>query len=284
MRLVLLLLCCAIANAAYVRLAATRMHLAPVSASARAISLAPRAEHTQCRASVLLMAAAEADGKGDGGAAAEEAEAATEGTADAVEETATAETSASPSAAAKEEEEEEDLLSSAAFLAQKINVLEKELAEIEEKTTAVSSSIGESRDEWLSKRERLATDFDNFKARHTNMTRAAQVDAKVKLITDLLPMLDNFDRARNAIKPEGDAQMALNETYMKMLADLYSSLESQGLQKIPTVGEEFDYNLHMAIQQMPSDEYAEGIVSAELQPGFLFSGKLVRAAYVTVAA
>lgn len=50
------------------------------------------------------------------------------------------------------------------------------------------------------------------------------------------------------------------------------------------VGQEFDYNLHMALQQVPSDEYDEGIVSAEMQPGYMCKGSLVRAAYVMVSA
>merc|ERR1712083_510801 len=111
----------------------------------------------------------------------------------------------------------------------------------------------------------------------------AQVDAKVKLLTELLPILDNFDRARTAINPEGEVQEALDAEYKQMLASLMSSLQSQGLEKIATVGEEFDYNIHMAIQQVPSDEYNEGVVSGELQSGYTFAGKLVRAAYVTVA-
>lgn len=186
--------------------------------------------------------------------------------------------------AAVEAVEEEDLLSSPAFLKQKVLVLEKELAELEEKTATVAAQIDEAREEWGSKRVRLETDFENFKARHVNMTREAQVDAKVKLLTDLLPILDNFDRARAAIKPEGPAQEALNTEYNEMLADLMGSFESQGLEKIATVGEEFDYNIHMAIQQVPSDEYDEGTVTAELQSGYTLAGKLVRAAYVTVAA
>ena len=58
-----------------------------------------------------------------------------------------------------------------------------------------------------------------------------------------------------------------------------------GVKKIETVGTEFDYNLHMAIQQMPTGgEYDEGIVCAEAQPGYTIKGQLVREAYVMVSA
>ena len=68
-----------------------------------------------------------------------------------------------------------------------------------------------------------------------------------------------------------------------MHAGLMATLGELGMKKIEAVGTEFDYNLHMAIQQMPSDEYASGIVCTEMQPGFTCQGKLLRAAYVAVA-
>jgi len=116
------------------------------------------------------------------------------------------------------------------------------------------------------------------------MTIDAQVDARIKLLNTFLPVLDNFDRARASISPDGDAAEAVNGEYQAMHAGLMGALEGLGVEKIPTIGEEFDYNLHMAIQQMPSDEYDEGIVCAEMQPGYTCKGKLLRAAYVAVSA
>merc|ERR1712046_560005 len=98
-----------------------------------------------------------------------------------------------------------------------------------------------------------------------------------------LPLLDNLDRAKAASKTEGDAQVALNERYLALCASLLTTLEEMGLERMETIGTEFDYNLHMAIQQVPSDEYDENVVCAELQPGYMCGGKLVRAAYVMVS-
>ena len=78
-------------------------------------------------------------------------------------------------------------------------------------------------------------------------------------------------------------QVAVNAQYVELEEALQATLEELGLRKIPTVGEEFDYNLHMAIQQAPSDEYDEGIVCSEMQPGYTCGGVLVRAAYVMVS-
>uniref|UniRef100_A0A7S4ETV1 GrpE protein homolog n=1 Tax=Chrysotila carterae TaxID=13221 RepID=A0A7S4ETV1_CHRCT len=188
-----------------------------------------------------------------------------------------------PKKAAPKAPVEDDLLSSPAFLKQKINVLEKELQTLQTETEEAASEIDAVREEWAQKRERLELDFENFKARYFNQTVSAQAEAKAKLLSELLPVLDNFERARVAIKPEGEAQEATNAKYLSMLEGLMEKLKAQGLERIPTVGEEFDYNLHMAIQQVPSDEYDEGVVCSELQPGYTFSGKLVRAAYVMVS-
>ena len=69
-----------------------------------------------------------------------------------------------------------------------------------------------------------------------------------------------------------------------MHANLMATLTDElAMEKIETVGAEFDYNLHMAIQQIPSPEYEEGVVCSEMQPGYSVKGQLVRAAYVMVS-
>ena len=166
---------------------------------------------------------------------------------------------------------------------QKLKVLEKELAEVEAKKIEAQASADEISGEWGDKRARLQGDFDNFRARHVNQTLEAQVEARIKLLQDFLPVLDNFDRARDSISADGPAQEAVNTKYDTLHADLMAALGELGMEKIKCVGEEFDYNLHMAIQQVPSDEYEENIVSAEMQPGYMVKGQLLRASYVMVS-
>jgi len=155
---------------------------------------------------------------------------------------------------------------------------------VEAATEAAKAEEAEIAGEWEAKRSRLQMDMDNFKARHYNQTIEAQLEARIKVMEEFLPVLDNFDRARASISPADEAETETNARYSELHAGLMSTLEELGLQKIPCVGEEFDYNLHNAIQQVPSDEYDEGIVSAELQPGYTCNEKLVRAAYVMVSA
>ena len=105
----------------------------------------------------------------------------------------------------------------------------------------------------------------------------------MKLINEFLPVLDNFDRARGSIETAEGEEVETNERYQAMHAALMESLTSMGVTKVPTVGEEFDYNLHMAISQMPHPEYGENIVCEEMQPGYLCNDQLGRAAYVMVS-
>ena len=169
-------------------------------------------------------------------------------------------------------------------LKQTVEVLEQELAGFEEEKAAGEVLLAAVTAQWSQKRERLSTDFDKFKARHSNATIEAQVDAKVRLVTSLLPLTDNLERAKSAISVEGEAQQAVADSYAQMYDELQATLIEMGVERIPTVGEEFDYNLHMAIQQVPSDEYDEGVVIEEVQPGYTCQGKLVRAASVLTSA
>lgn len=144
----------------------------------------------------------------------------------------------------------DDLLSSAAFLKQKLKVLEKELEEVTASTELAKEEASAAGEEFSQKRTRLQSDFDNFRARHFNQTIDAQIDARIKLLSQFLPVLDNFDRARDSITANGPDEEQTNAEYQKMHELLMSALDDLEVTKIPTVGEEFDYNLHNAIQQV----------------------------------
>lgn len=92
---------------------------------------------------------------------------------------------------------------------------------------------------------------------HCRVTRAtipcppiSRADAKIGLIKSLLPMIDNFERARKSISPEDEEGEATNARYLQLSDMLMATLGEMGVEQIPTVGTEFDYNLHMAIQQV----------------------------------
>ena len=93
--------------------------------------------------------------------------------------------------------------------------------------------------------------------------------ARASVVKEILPVVDNFDRAKASLKAETDAEQAILDIYEGIFADINSVLESFDMQVIPSVGAEFDYNLHEAIQQMPSDEYDADIVCQEFQSEYL---------------
>ena len=105
-----------------------------------------------------------------------------------------------------------------------------------------------------------------------------------KVVRDMLDLLDNFDRAFGVITPETDKEKEIEAEYKEVYQMLLDTFEKLGVKQVETVGTEFDYEVHQAVMQRPSDEYEEGIVCDELQKGFIVGDKLIRAAMVAVAA
>lgn len=129
---------------------------------------------------------------------------------------------------------------------------------------------------------RLQADFDNFRRR----TRAEK-DEWTRNITanfcsELLPVIDNFGRALQALRQTGAEEGHLQgvEMIARQLGEL---LIAKGVEKIPTVGEDFDPNWHEAVGRVPVDDPAQvGKVVAEFQAGYRLDGKVIRVAMVQV--
>lgn len=108
--------------------------------------------------------------------------------------------------------------------------------------------------------------------------------ATTQVVREMLSVLDNYDRAFGSISPESDEQRAIEAEYKaayQMILDTFAQL---GVEEVKTLGSEFDYEVHQAVMQKPSDEYEEGIVCEEFQKGFKIGNTLIRAAMVAVAA
>ena len=97
-------------------------------------------------------------------------------------------------------------------------------------------------------------------------------------------MLDNYDRAFGAVKPNTDSEIAIEAEYKATYNDFMQTLSKIGVEEIVTVGTEFDYEVHQAVMQKPSEDFEEGIVCEEFQKGFKLGSTLIRAAMVAVAA
>jgi molecular chaperone GrpE len=129
---------------------------------------------------------------------------------------------------------------------------------------------------------RLQADFDNYRKR-IEKERGQERHRGIELVVEnLLPVLDGFDRALVADDDPGYAEY--RKGFELIRRQLWDALAKQGVQRIESVGKEFDPNVHHAIEQLASSEHAEGTVIEELQPGYSFHGRVLRPAMVRVSA
>ena len=130
---------------------------------------------------------------------------------------------------------------------------------------------------------RLAADFDNFRKRTSKEKENLAEQSKVNVITDLLPVIDNFERARTQIKPTNEGEKGIHNSYQGVYKTLVDSLKRLGVSAMRAEGEEFDPNLHEAMLREPTDEHPEGTVIEQLMRGYLLGEKVLRHAMVKVA-
>lgn len=127
---------------------------------------------------------------------------------------------------------------------------------------------------------RLAADFDNFRRRAMKEKQEAERIGKEKVFRKFLDFLDDFDRGL-AQANEDDSSLAHG---MRMvLSQAESWLDSEGLKRIPTIGEKFDPSVHDAVAQREDSEHEPGTVIEELKRGYQWSDRLLRPASVVVA-
>jgi len=131
---------------------------------------------------------------------------------------------------------------------------------------------------------RLAADFDNFRKRTAKEKVEFEERAKRSTIIELLPIIDNFERARSQIKPQSDAENNIQKSYQGIYKQLVDCLKQLGVSPMRPEGEQFDPNLHEAVMREPTDEYPEGTVIEELRRGYILGELVLRHAMVRVAA
>ncbi len=130
---------------------------------------------------------------------------------------------------------------------------------------------------------RVQADYDNFRRRTQKEKEELGKYASAKLVGELLPVFDNFDRALAAAKPEQGEQSSFVKGVEMIFRQFEGVLKAEGLTPMETVGQPFNPEYHQAIMQVESDEYEEGIVVEELQKGYLLKDKVIRPAMVKVS-
>lgn len=152
-------------------------------------------------------------------------------------------------------------------------VAEEEIAALAEELDAARRE----RDEYLDSLRRLKAEFENSRKRQERERTRIQESASERIILELLPILDNLDRA---LEHEGDIREGVRATRDQ----LSETLAREGLIPVDSDGEPFDPNLHEAVMSQPSEEHEEGTVIQTFQQGYVLNGRSIRAAKVVVSA
>ena len=126
---------------------------------------------------------------------------------------------------------------------------------------------------------RALADFDNARRRGEQQRFDYLQFAAKELVRDLLPILDDFERALEVESPSRDYAKGVELIYQR----LYETLKKMGLEPIETAGTKFDPNLHQAVERVPSEDAEDQAILGEYQRGYNFKGKLLRPAMVRVA-
>jgi molecular chaperone GrpE len=154
---------------------------------------------------------------------------------------------------------------------------------IDELTQQVES-LKSQVDDRTSQCMRMAADFDNFRKRTQKEKEDLEQQIKCSTVIELLPVVDNFERARLQIKPQTDSEMTIHKSYQGVYKDLVDRLKRIGVSPMRAEGKEFDPNLHEAVMREPTEEFAEGVVMEELVRGYILGERVLRHAMVKVAA
>jgi molecular chaperone GrpE len=161
---------------------------------------------------------------------------------------------------------------------EKSDVSDDENADAQTDEEATETAEDDSETKYL----RLAADFQNYKRRTEKERFERYTDGKKDFAEDLLPVIDNFERAiAQDITENADAKFV--EGLELIYQQLLGVLEKNDITEIAALGEEFDPNLHHAVLQEATEEYKSGSVSAVLQKGYQIKEKIIRPAMVKVA-
>lgn len=163
------------------------------------------------------------------------------------------------------------------------DVVEQQEAEltIEEQYEAKLAELQAKLDDEENRHLRLRADFDNMRRRNQLDREAAEKYRAQSLLSDLLPVLDNFERALQVEATSEEAASIVKGIEM-VYRSLIEATEKEGLQVIKAEGEPFDPNIHQAVMQEQDSEKETGVVLRELQKGYILKDRVLRPSMVSV--
>lgn len=137
-------------------------------------------------------------------------------------------------------------------------------------------------DELKDRLQRTMAEFDNFRKRTTKEKAVLYEDGIRNTIEQILPVIDNFERALGTAQKDEQSNSFLQgmEMIYRQFKDI---LNSMGVEEIKAVGETFDPNLHNAVTHVEDEAFGENEIVEEFQKGYIFKDKVIRYSMVKVA-
>ena len=173
-----------------------------------------------------------------------------------------AEAAQEDAAEGSEEEAPEEAASEAAAMQEEIEALKGQVEKL-------TGDLQEKKDRLL----RLQADFDNFRRRSAKEREEISAVVTQNFCKDMLPLLDNFERAMAAETKDVEAFQKGVEMIFTQFQEV---LKKNGLEQIEAVGQKFDPNFHQAVMRVEDPEREDDTVAQELQKGYMVKGRVIR--------
>lgn len=148
----------------------------------------------------------------------------------------------------------------------------------QKKISELTAQLEEARkqsEEYLDRLRRSMAEFDNFRKRTVKEKEQERVNGVLEVISTVLPLLDNFERALASV-PEEEKQNATAKGVEMIYQQFVGALKSIGVEEIPAEGEPFDPNKHNAVTHVEDETMDENIVCEVFQKGYSYKGQVVR--------
>ena len=143
------------------------------------------------------------------------------------------------------------------------------------------ASLERERDQYLELARRTQADFENYRKRAAREAAAAGLRARAELVREVLPAVDNLERA---LANAGEGEQALAEGVRLVHTELLGALRRSGVETIEPAGEPFDPTVHEALSTRAEDGAKPGVVLEVVQKGYRTAEKVIRPARVVVSA
>lgn len=153
--------------------------------------------------------------------------------------------------------------------------MQEEIEALKGQVDGLNKDLQEKKDRLL----RLQADFDNFRRRSAKEREEISAVVTQNFCKDMLPLLDNFERAMAAETKDVEAFQKGVEMIFTQFQEI---LKKNGLEHIETIGQKFDPNFHQAVMRVEDPDKEDDTVAQELQKGYMVKGRVIRPSMVQV--